>query len=124
MGIIWGRGSFWVVYRPSIHHLYFIYKHKIYVRTRGKITHQWKANLNDFYSPITFSHHFREKKIKEAAYMVYKLKCRLLFAHLQSRPPNPPLTPPSMDTFLSGKPEMSMDSYSKRRLQEPFTVKA
>ena len=30
-----------------IHYLYFIYARKLYVRSHGKITRQWKSTLND-----------------------------------------------------------------------------
>ena len=41
----WTSLNFYVYARPVIHHLYFIYARKIYVRSHVKITRQWKSTL-------------------------------------------------------------------------------
>ena len=42
--------NYYINARPSIHCLYFVYAHKIYVRTQVKITQQWKSAYGIFCS--------------------------------------------------------------------------
>ena len=51
----WTSVNFSVYARPFIHHLYYIYARKIYVRSHGKITLQWKSTAKTSIAFVLFS---------------------------------------------------------------------